>query len=51
MFFSYMLMFAASVVLPVCEVVEKPDMSVSTYPGRVVPIAQVNDTCDSQNRA
>ena len=42
MFFSYMLMFAASVVLPVCEVVEKPDMSVSTYPGRVVPIAQVN---------
>jgi membrane fusion protein (multidrug efflux system) len=35
-------MFAASVVLPVCEVVEKPDMSVSTYPGRVVPIAQVN---------
>ena len=42
MFFSYILMFATSVVLPVCEVVEKPDMSVSTYPGRVVPIAQVN---------
>jgi RND family efflux transporter MFP subunit len=42
MFCSYILLFAASVVLPVCEVVEKPDMSVSTYPGRVIPIAQVN---------
>ena len=42
MFSSIILFFAASVTLPVCEVVEKPDMSVSTYPGRVVPIAQVN---------
>jgi membrane fusion protein (multidrug efflux system) len=41
MFYSF-LMLAASITLPVCEVVEKPDMSVSTYPGRVIPIAQVN---------
>ena len=41
MLYSFLLL-AASVVLPVCEVVEKADMSVSTYPGRVIPIAQVN---------
>jgi RND family efflux transporter MFP subunit len=34
--------FAATLTLPVAEVVEKPDMSVSTYPGRVIPISQVN---------
>lgn len=34
--------FAATVTLPVAEVVERPDMSVSTFPGRVVPIARVN---------
>ena len=33
---------AATITLPVVEVVERPDMKVSTYPGRVVPIAQVN---------
>lgn len=34
--------FAATLTLPVAEVVERSDMRVSTYPGRVVPIAQVN---------
>ena len=33
---------AATITLPVAEVVERPDMRVSTYPGRVVPISQVN---------
>lgn len=36
------LLAAAEIVLPVAEVVERPDMQVSTYPGRVVPIAQVD---------
>jgi len=35
---------AHGVVLPVCEVVERPHKEVSTYPGRVVPIAQVDVT-------
>jgi membrane fusion protein (multidrug efflux system) len=34
--------FAATITLPVAEVVERPDLRVSTYPGRVVPISQVN---------
>ncbi len=33
---------AETIALPVSEVVEKPDMQVSSYPGRVVPIARVN---------
>jgi RND family efflux transporter MFP subunit len=33
---------AASITLPVGEVIERADMRVSTFPGRVVPIAQVN---------
>ncbi len=32
----------ASVTVPVCEVVERQDMQVSVYPGRVVPISRVN---------
>lgn len=35
---------ALGIVLPVCEVVERPQKDVSTYPGRVVPIAQVDVT-------
>ena len=35
---------ALGIVLPVCEVVERPQKNVSTYPGRVVPIAQVDVT-------
>lgn len=34
--------FAASITLPVAEVVERPDMRVSTFPARVIPISQVN---------
>lgn len=34
--------FAAVVTLPVAEVVERPDMKVATYPGRVIPISRVN---------
>ena len=33
---------AAEIVLPVAEVVEKSDMQVKTYPGRVVPVAKVD---------
>lgn len=36
------LLLAAEVTVPVCEVVEKSDPRTSTYPGRVVPIAQVD---------
>ena len=36
------LLAAAELVLPVAEVVEKPDMRVKTYPGRVVPIQKVD---------
>ena len=36
------LLLAAEIVLPVCEVVEKADPKASVYPGRVVPIAQVD---------
>lgn len=36
------LLLAAEIVLPVCEVVEKSDPKASVYPGRVVPIAQVD---------
>lgn len=35
---------AAGITLPVCEVAERPHREVSTYPGRVVPIAQVDVT-------
>ena len=35
-------LLAAEIVLPVCEVVEKADPKASVYPGRVVPIAQVD---------
>lgn len=33
---------AATITLPVCEVIERPDKRVATFPGRVVPISQVN---------
>ena len=36
------LLLAAEIVLPVCEVVEQTDPKASVYPGRVVPIAQVD---------
>ena len=32
------------ITLPVCEVAERAQKEVSTYPGRVVPIAQVDVT-------
>ncbi|MBR5548545.1 MAG: hypothetical protein IKU71_02320 [Kiritimatiellae bacterium] len=32
------------ITLPVCEVAERTQKEVSTYPGRVVPIAQVDVT-------
>ena len=32
----------SAVTLPVCEVAERPQREVATYPGRVVPIAQVD---------
>ena len=35
---------AYGLVLPVCEVAERAQREVSTYPGRVVPIAQVDVT-------
>jgi len=35
---------AAGITLPVCEVAERVQKEVSTYPGRVVPIAQVDVT-------
>ncbi len=35
---------AHGITLPVCEVEERPQTEVSTYPGRVVPIAQVDVT-------
>jgi len=34
--------FAASIVLPVTQVVEQPERRVSTYPGRVVAVARVD---------
>ena len=36
------LLIAATLTLPIAEVTEKPDMRTSVYPGRVVPIAQVD---------
>ena len=36
------LLLAVEIIVPVCEVVERPDPRVSLYPGRVVPIAQVD---------
>lgn len=36
------LMVAATLSLPISEVTERPDMRTSVYPGRVVPIAQVD---------
>ena len=36
------LLLAAEVVVPVCEVTEQVDPRASQYPGRVVPIAQVD---------
>ena len=36
------LLLAAELVLPVAEVVQKPDMRQKTYPGRVVPIQKVD---------
>ena len=36
------LLLAAEISVPVCEVVEKADPKASVYPGRVVPIAQVD---------
>ena len=36
------LLLAAEISLPVCEVVEQTDPKASVYPGRVVPIAQVD---------
>lgn len=35
---------ACAITVPVCEVAERPQKEVSTYPGRVVPIAQVDVT-------
>ncbi len=32
----------ATVTVPVCEVVERADLQVSSYPGRIVPISRVN---------
>lgn len=40
--FSSLLLAALEIALPVCEVVEKTDPKSSVYPGRVVPIAQVD---------
>lgn len=37
-----MLVLAASITLPIAEVVEIADMQSSVYPGRVVPVAQVD---------
>ena len=37
-----LLVAAMEISLPVCEVVEKTDPKASVYPGRVVPIAQVD---------
>ena len=36
------LLLAAEISVPVCEVVEQTDPKASVYPGRVVPIAQVD---------
>jgi len=41
-FFAAQNLFAASIVLPVARVVERPDKRVSTYPGRVVAVARVD---------
>ena len=36
------LLLAAEISVPVCEVVERADPKASVYPGRIVPIAQVD---------
>jgi RND family efflux transporter MFP subunit len=43
-FLSFAALSAHGIVLPVCEVAERAQKEVSTYPGRVVPIAQVDVT-------
>ena len=43
------LLFAASLSLPVAEVAERPDFEKTMYPGRVTPIAKV-DVVYFQNR-
>ena len=39
---SFSLLLAAAITLPVVEVAEVADFKTRTYPGRVVPVAQVN---------
>ena len=42
--FVFVSLAGNGITLPVCEVAERAQKEVSTYPGRVVPIAQVDVT-------